>query len=272
MRRKQCENNLKRMKSELRAYLASNRITPGKAGKASASKIAKAIFLAHSTTDEGFAGISSSTERLLSPRGLDERGIKALKPTAVEITLGTDGDVFLYAAPFSFPSSCGFLFDPGLEKRHKDDGFAAPFDSGGLIKIYGRPDMAEPAVDFLRRHELPLSEHRQYLKGSIESLFKEPADYLDRVPPCHGGPIGLTGGDCRRWTHEVRIPDEVLIKTGSLQAVFVPERAALIPKFEPLLNWCESEGFDVEIYESDGSNVFDNLQRLCIDYVRRELL
>ena len=108
---------------------------------------------------------------------------------------------------------------PGIATS--DDGVATPFDSGGLLKCFVLPGPETPQ-QFLARHELPIPEHRRYLRLSMDTLFSHPRDYVEGTEPCRPGPIGLSGGDCRRWTHEVRIPDRIFFRGGHLQAAFAP--------------------------------------------------
>ena len=87
------------------------------------------------------------------------------------------------------------------------------------------------------------------------------------------GPIGLAGGDRRRWTHEVRIPDRVFVRTAQLQAVFA--RTALVggdPAIENLFRWCELQGVDFLRFDTPRGNDFETLQRECALYIRRNLL
>jgi hypothetical protein len=273
MSRERCEQNLQRLLQELQGYLSANGIVAPASSAQVAAKIAPSIFLAHSTADANFVAICSPSGRVLSSAGLDAAGIKPLKPDAVEITLGTAAFVFLYAAAFSFPSSgCGLLFAPTLEQQHSDNGFATAFDSGGLISVFQRPDMSEPPRDFFMRHEFPISEHRSYLQSCLAALFSTPLDYFHGNPPQHPGPIGLTGGDCRRWSHEVRIPNEVVVRSPHLQAVFIPRRLGLVPEIKHLVRWCESEGFDAIVYDADRENDFAKLKRACVEYLRDQLL
>jgi hypothetical protein len=272
MSRERCENNQQRMLTELEDYLLANGIGVTAPAATAAAEIAKGISLAHSRGDKSFADLCSAGGRLRSPAALDAANIKPLKQDAVEITLGTQDFVFLYAAPFSFPNSCGFLFAPTLEREYSSSGYSTSFDSGGLVKIFQRLDMSEEPREFLMRHELPIPDHREYLLACLGSLFGTPLDYVQGEPPRHAGPIGLIGGDCRRWIHEVRIPHELVVRNPHLQAVFIPRRLALIPEIASLLKWCVAEGFDSIAYDSDRENDFANLRRTCIEYVRSKCL
>jgi hypothetical protein len=181
--------------------------------------------------------------------------------------------VFFYVSPFRYPNTtCGFLFAKSLESQHRDGGVATPFDSGGLKGIFVRPDPAEPPRDFLARHELPIPEHRRYLGLSMAVLFDKPWDYFEGTDPFWPGPIGLTGGDHRRWTHEVRTPDRVFVRGSHLQAVFATTaQVARDRAVRRLFQWCEDEGVDSIAFAAPGWNVFEALREKCRDYIRQRL-
>ena len=262
------------MSEELRTYVSQRNISVTTESASSAGTIASKIHLAHSTSDVNFVRICEGGARLLSPALLDSGGIKPLETDAVERTLATSEFVFLYANAFSYPSSgCGLLFAPSLEADHYNDGSATPFDSGALVNHFRCPDPAEHPRDFFQRHQLPLSEHRDYLSQCLAALFRQPFDYVSGIAPIHPGPIGITGGDpCRRSTHEVRIPSSVHIRSRHLQAVFAPTRISLEPEVLHLLKWCEAEGFDVVSFDSDRDNDFTKLKSACIEYLRTKLV
>ena len=161
---------------------------------------------------------------------------------------------------------------PSLERDHSGEASATPFDSGGLVKVFRRPDMAESARDYFVRHELPVSGYRDYLARCLDTLFIAPLDYLAGREPRFPCPLGLSLGDQRRWTHEVRIPDQVHVRGAHLQALFVPRRLSLHPEIEPLLNWTLSEGYDVEIFDTGRENDFATLKNRCLEYLRAKLL
>lgn len=266
-----CGSNLERLSDELQRYLEANHLDESRIASGPAGKIAREVPLAHSTSGTNMAAVCRSG-RLYSPRKLHESHLKTLKPEAVEITLGTTNFVFLYAGPFSFPSSgCGFLFSTSLEGHHATDGLATPFDSGGLVGQLRSASEPEKPEAFFERHELPVPGHRDYLRICIGSLFGTPFDYIDGTAPEHSGPLALIGSDARRWTHEVRIPDEVFIRSPHLKAVFAPRRLGLVPEIKSLLGWCLSEGFDVEVFDADRENDFARLREACIEYLRKEL-
>ncbi|MBM4047613.1 MAG: hypothetical protein FJ279_21110 [Planctomycetes bacterium] len=262
------------MLQELDQYAAANKVDAAKQPPREAEALSKSLFLAHSTTDTNFSAVCAS-KRLLSPSRLAELSGTRVNPRSPEAILGTAGYVFLYAAPFCRGSTgCGFLFAHTLESAHREDGVATPFDSGGLLhKKVSRPNPAEPARDFLARHEIPVPEHRDYLQRAMTLLFAKPADYVVGNEPVWPGPIGLTGGDRRRWTHEVRVADQVSIPTGYLQAVFAPIRLMTEGgAIESLVKWCRLEGVDcIPLYTSRADD-FETLKRRCVDYILGKLL
>lgn len=266
------EENLARLQSRLDEYAKTNGLVATGSIFKKCGSLSQSLYLAHSTADAKFSRVCESN-RLCSPQRLHAEGIKPLATDSVEATLGTANSVFFYAAPFRFPhTGCGFLFNHRLEQAHRDDGVAVPFDSGGLVNVFTRPNPAESAVEFLARHELPLPEHRDYLRKSLEQLFAHPLDYLNGNDPRHPGPIGLTGGDRRRWTHEVRLPDQVYVKTGWLQALFIPVSRVADAPIQKMLRWCEHQGIDIESFHGSRENDFETLLRACVDYIHRKLL
>ena len=213
------------------------------------------------------AGIWLQREALAAARS------ESLAPACAEVVLGTADSVFFYVSPFRYPNTtCGFLFAKSLESHYREGGVAAPFDSGGLMKIFARPNPEESPRDFLARHEMPIPEHRRYLGLSMAVLFDKPGDYFDGTDPLWPGPIGLTEGDHRRWTHEVRTPDRVFLRGGHLQAVFSPRaRVATDPEVEGLFQWCAREGVDRILFDTPRKNDFEALRQECLAYIRRKL-
>jgi hypothetical protein len=120
-----------------------------------------------------------------------------------------------------------------------------------LVNVFSRPNPTESGPAFLARYELPLPEHRSYMRQAMILLFGHPLDYLEGRDPHWPGPIGLTDGDRRRWTHEVRIPDKVFVKSAHLQAAFA--RTALVSsqqEVENLFRWCELHGMDFVSFDT----------------------
>lgn len=271
MSRLRWEANQAQLLRRLEVYTATNGIArPGQ--PSDEVRLGQSMYLAHSTASAKFSEMCAAG-RLRSAMQLAVIRKEALRPDAVEALLGTADFVFFYVAPFQYPKTgCGLLFARSLEEYHKDDGVATPFDSGGLVDVFTRPDPAEPPREFLARHELPVPDHREYLGICLGTLFDNPMDYLQGSDPRWPGPIGLTEGDRRRWTHEVRIPREVFIRTGHLQAVFAPvSRVADDPEIGRLFEWCKSEGVDRVSFKTSRGDDFDTLRRVSVDYIRGKL-
>lgn len=263
------QNNLVRLLTELKQYLQTNSIEPTEKQSKRAAFLAPRLFLAHSTTSSGFEKICQ-TNFLYSPRQLDEKNLKELKTKAVERVLGTEDSVFLYANRFFLPTSgCGFLYKPSVENS-QPVGSATPFDTGGLVDHYPPPE-AENAHEYFERHELPLPRYREYLESSLSGLWETPDHYLDGKDPMHHGPLPHSGGDFRSRTYEVRLRDQLAIRHGHLQAVFIASRMASLPEVEEYSNWCLSEGFDVQLVASNGQNEHSQLKKACVKYLQTKL-
>jgi hypothetical protein len=266
------EANLRRLSRELHGYADALGISHTTPSTALASRISAGIFLSHSTPSESFSNICRSRQ-LLSPVALAASRATSLRADCAEAKLGTADSVFLYAAPFRYPATaCGFLFDPAIEGDNSLAGVAAPFDSGALMGKVRRLDQAEPAMNFLERHELPIPAHREYLALQMEALFDSPLDYLGVAEPRRPGPIGLSGGDCRRWTHEVRLPGQVALAGRRLQAVFASR--ALVetdPDVRRFIESCRRSGVDWVSFGAARAGDFEGLRRACVSYIRRKL-
>jgi hypothetical protein len=141
------------------------------------------------------------------------------------------------------------------------------------VSVFGRLDPSETPVEFLLRHELPIPQHRTYLALWMDITFAQPEDYANGQSPRLTGPLGLTGGDERRWTHEVRIPDRVPVRGGHLQAVFAPvARVAVDRGIRALFQWCTRAGVDTVTIDTPAGDDFAELQRQCRAYMRRKKL
>jgi hypothetical protein len=83
----------------------------------------------------------------------------------------------------------------------------------------------------------------------------------------------LAGGDQRRWTHEVRVPDKVFLHNRHLQAVFAPkDRVAHDNDIEDFFEWCRTEGVDcISLNSPKSGRGFEMLQNECLAYIRRKL-
>ena len=227
---------------------------------ARAKTLSESLFLAHSTAGAKFALICR------------DQGLKGFHGR-VEVQMGTEDCVFFYLSPFRRPNtSCGFLFSRNLEISRRGDGAASPFDSGSLVEHCVRPDQTQSLRDFLAVHELPIPDHRHYLSLCMRSLFGDPADYVNGIHPQFPGPIGLTGGDHRRWTHEVRIKGQVSLKDGHLQAVFASRaRAASDPNIRSVFEWYLTAGVDRILFDNPGEEDFEALKRECLEYIGRKI-
>ena len=264
---------MRRLQESLEEYGRAQGIAAPHSPPPEAEALSQSLFLAHSTPDGKFPAICRSNQ-LLSPAGLARARGRHLRPDSAEAVLGTGEFVFLYAAPFRFPATgCGLLFAASLEDGYREDGASTPFDSGGLVNVFSRPDPNEPARTFQARHELPIPEHRDYLRQAMLLLFDRPLDYVEGGDPVWPGPIGVSGGDRRRWTHEVRIPERVHVRSAHLQAVFA--RTALVgcdAAVENLCRWCDQHGMEVVTFDMPRGDDFETLQRECIAYIRQKLL
>jgi hypothetical protein len=237
-----------------------------------AEKLSRWLFLANSASRKRFSsicqtGFISSQQRLARAAGIPPN------PSNAEAALGTSDQVFFYLASFRYPTtSCGLLFSGTLELEETDEGVATPFDSGALHAHLTRPNPAESASDFLARHNLPIPDHRQYLERSLRLLFHAPEDYLNGVDPHTPGPLGLTSGDARRWTHEVRIPDRVFLRTNHLQAVFAARPVVAASRdTQALFKWCANEGVDTVTFDQIKDREFVELEAQSLEYLRKRL-
>lgn len=272
MSRVQREENLARLCNELKKYSFTQLPPPAVQVAGRAKKLSGALFLANSSSRRNFAlicsaGFIASQEYRRAINGVPVNALTA------ESALGTTGDVFFYLAPFRYPNtSCGLLFSGTLESDHTDDGIGTPFDSGGLHRHLIRTDPSEPSRTFLTRHELPVPQHREYLEHSMRSLFLSPEDYVEGIEPFASGPIGFSGGDSRRWTHEVRIPERVFIRTGHLQAVMAARSLVGASRpVEDLFKWCANEGADTIAFDHPSGDDFEELRRQCLEYIRKQI-
>lgn len=241
-----------------------------------AEKLSEGLFLAHSTSPINFEEICKRGQLSSKAEQAMEHG-HSLSGNHHDVLNGTENSVFLYAGPFrysgpglSLSSSCGLLFAPSLETMERENGSASGFDSGGLGNPIQYPGGYSSARSFLEQHAMPIPEHREYLRLAMDNLFDEPKHYVDGTGPKFAGSLGLSGGDARRWTHEVRIPSLVKLLGGHLQAVFAPwTLVQREPAYQELFELCALEGIDtVPTIAYD----FLALQRACFDYLRLKRL
>ena len=272
MNRLHRETNLDDLCRRLEDYSRANLLAVPAQMSKMAKRLSESLYLAHSTTEARFGTICGSGCLTSADLQAAHRG-KPLSPTRTEVVMGTSDSVFFYVAPFRYPNTgCGFLFSATLESEYTDRSVATPFDSGGLVNRLTRPDPTEPVREFLARHELPVPEHRSYLGLSMDVLFDKPEDYMKGTDPGWPGPVGLTGGDQRRWTHEVRIPYRVFLRGRHLQAVFAPRAwVAADSRIEALFEWCAGEDVERIVFDTPTSNDFAALSRECLAYIRRTL-
>jgi len=271
MGRNQWKANLDELCRSLEDYAKTNPPEVPGQPSAMAAHLSDPLYLANSASDANFSAICASGY-LFSAARLAPFG-RSLAPTCPGVVLGTTGSVFFYVSPFRYPhTGCGLLFAHTLELHYENEGVATPFDSGALVKKFTRRNPAESPQEFLSRHELPIPEHRRYLCQCMDALFHKPEDYVDGSDPRRPGPIGLDGGDQRRWTHEVRVPDRVAVRGSHLQAVFAPRnRVAADPAVEDLFKWCATEGVDHMSFDTPRGDDFEALRQKCRDYIRRKL-
>lgn len=269
--------NSARLCQELREYAVAQGVSI-EAGDARCRMISEGLLLSHATTVQKMNRVAQS-RALLSQREVGRRAGTPPKAQTTEAHLGTDDDVFFFLAPFRYPNThCGLLFRRSLEEHHTAVASATPFDSGGL---YGspqqppkcrRPDPSESVTAFFARHQLPIPEHRIYLELTLTTLFASPWDYVEGVDPRTAGPIGLAGGDARRWTHEVRIPTAVVLDRRHVQALFVSVAAVEGDREIGLLDeWCRDQSIDTVYLDTPGRGDFEALRRRSIDYLRQRL-
>ena len=211
---------------------------------------AREMPLGHATGTAGLQGCIRNAA-LLSKHQLSERKLRPLAPTGadrVETELGTADAVFTFAGPLRYPGVCGLLFAPSVETT-APAARATPFDSGGLVSQFFPHEAPEYRRDFLARHQLPVPGYRSYLELVLVTLFAEPARYLDGGPD-HRGPIGLSGGDARRWTFEVAFPSELSIQSRLL-AAFVPFAVATTTWASPWIEQMAADGVTLRFYRAD---------------------
>jgi hypothetical protein len=264
--------NLSKLCSELEDFARSESIALPDCSSSPASTLADSLYLAHSRSARIFGQICESG-RLVSQERLAAEGVRPVPAGCASAELGTTASVFFYVAPFRYPSTaCGFLFSSTLKPNHKDGASATPFDSGGLTSVFKEDLAAEAPRQFLKRHELPVPDHRRYLCLCMHALFESPMDYVDGIEPKLAGPIGLTRGDQRRWTHEVRVPDAVDLRGGHLQAVFAPKsRVKSDRRIRQFFEWCLIQNVDRIEFETARGDDFEMLRKECIRYVQQKL-
>ena len=97
-------------------------------------------------------------------------------------------------------------------------------------------------------------------------LFAAPSDYIYGDDPVKKGPVPLSGGDRRRWTHEVRIKRDISIEKY-LEAVFVARNRVILNHCEEFLTECREKGIPVQKFDAPANGAFEALKMECIDYL-----
>jgi hypothetical protein len=137
------------------------------------------------------------------------------------------------------------FFKPELETNFAGTAVSTPFDSGGVFTHLRPSDRREDQIAFVRQHEMPVPEYRDYFQRSLTILFASPWNYIDGTGPDFAGPISTDGGDARRWTFEVRFRKELSL-TGVLRGVILPVALAVTLTSE-IAVWRRA-GVDVRYY------------------------
>lgn len=234
--------------------------------------MARRMPLSHAAPAATFAKICRSGA-IISQQAVANMRKESLGDTT-EVVLGTENNVFLYAAPFRYPGTdCGFLFRRDLEDAADLKGAASPFDSGALEQFKESLDLGEAPRDFLAHHALPLPGHRDLLADTLTWSFRDPEHYIDLSSEPIGTPVGLSEGDRRRWTHEVRIQDSLPIQGPEhhLEAVFIVRSRGNDPEIERYLTWCEETGVSYRVVDEPGVDRHEALKRACVDYLENHL-
>jgi hypothetical protein len=231
------------------------------------------LLLANSCSRAAFPKICASNG-LLSQAQVAQATSVALEPGIAESVLGTADYVFLYVGSFRYPgTACGLLFKPSLEEHRQQDSCASPFDTGGLVRHMVLPDPSETPLAFHLRHELPVPAHRKVLALTIDLCFGHPTDYLSAVDATHlpRSPFGITDGDLRRYTHEVRIPQSVPLRSQHLEAAFVAGLLGESLAVEDFAEWCLQNGIHYQRFLHPGEGDFNALRREAMGYVMQNL-
>lgn len=233
-------------------------------------RIAQGVPLSHATGRATFLNILEQ-DRLLSWLKLVEKGLRRAGSGGVlsaEATLGTEGSVFTYAAPFRYPeTSCGLLFKTQLERDRADQAVATPFDSGGTLRYLRPGDSTEEQIVFVRSHELPVPDYRLALEMILDHFFASPWDYIDGKDPAQPWPLPVEEGDWRRWTFEVRFRDEIRL-TGSLLAVFLPVAVASEQRVLRQVAQWRRDGVDVKLFRTPRTDDWRILQGSSVEYLK----
>lgn len=209
--------------------------------------------LSHSTSQGLFEAIVAENQL----RSNDARGVPSRD---VDTQLGTTNDVFVYLGAPAFPKrEFAFVFRYSLTESGNSRGVATPFDSGGCAGHFGLP--AGTHVEFVRKHELPVPECRDYLAVMLGHCFASVESYLSGFPyfQCPGcgaslaDPHGLNRSSTSQdygldRMHEVRIEGKIVLDPH-LAAVIVPK--GFVP---PSVAGLFSRGVKVITYDRSDSD------------------
>lgn len=262
----QRRDNLTRLQGMLSAHCA-----PDSTRTSAAQKLAVKMPLSHA------APLGKLKAILLSEALLSQ--VQMGRPLGnAETRLETTDDVFLYLGAFSYPATeCGFLFVPSVESDHTDQGVSTPFDSGALVSNIGvtPPAPYTDGIAFVRDHELPVSDYRSLLSMVIsdysqttDHYLRHPADFTCACGESRGHPFGLSGGDERAATFELRIPQRVPLRPPHLRAVFV-RRGYELSELSDLF----ALGVTIERYDADDdADFFHALREACISFIQEHLI
>ena len=259
--------NLARLRGSSHPHCAP---PPSRLGEA--AQDARRMPLTHTAPQKAMASILSAGALLSADK-------IPLPPGKAEATLGTSGDVFLYLCSMGYPDNeFGFLFEASLTNAVSGTAVATPFDSGGCVaKLL--PPGGEDCVSFVRRHEIPVPECRDYLGDILAGWFVSTHDYLAGSPcacAC-GHPLGDPHGLATRpgvnedkhgrsRIHEVRVPARVPITRPHLRALFA--------RFDvPGLGALQDAGIQLIPYDiPDSEDASYTLRNVCTAYIMQHLL
>lgn len=222
-----------------------------------ALRIARKLPLVHAT-DASSIGSIFEQKSVLSPRVLDERGIKQFEDGCAEDALKTDHHVCFYCGQFRYPvtNAIGFILNADVEQKFATHAEATPFDSGALHKYLSpAPPSMLSGEEYFQQHRLPVSDYRELLGRFIGTAYREPLQYISNEEPSphpHAflaviAPRDLAISDPlhRRWTYEVRLPDEVPVLEPAITACVALQRSLNATYREELLL------LDVETFQDD---------------------
>ncbi|UCD57677.1 MAG: hypothetical protein JSV16_00795, partial [Candidatus Hydrogenedentota bacterium] len=114
----------------------------------------------------------------------------------------------------------------------------------------------------------------EYLAGKLRVFFPEPVAYIEPNTTIDvSDPVtGLRGGDERRWTHDVRLKDELDIHSH-LEAVFYRQSDGAFTETDvaDFLVECQDRGVYTEAFEAPRDLAFDAMLNCCCDYIERSI-